>query len=74
MSAREHKPQGLAARVAGRISARVRPGQSVCAAFSGGLDSTVLLDILAGHREAQGFALSALHVYHGLSRNVDCWV
>jgi len=73
MSAREHTPQGLAARVAGRIAARVRPGQSVCAAFSGGLDSTVLLDILAGLREAQGFALSALHVHHGLSRNADRW-
>ena len=73
MSAREHTPQGLAARVAGRIAARVRPGQSVCAAFSGGLDSTVLLDLLAGLREAQGFALSALHVHHGLSRNADRW-
>ena len=73
MAAREHTPQGLAARVGGRLAAHVRRGQSVCAAFSGGLDSTVLLDLLAKLRDEQGFALCALHVHHGLSRNADRW-
>ena len=73
MAAREHSPQGLAARVGGRLAAHVRRGQSVCAAFSGGLDSTVLLDLLARIRDAQGFELRALHVHHGLSRNADRW-
>ena len=73
MAAREHSPQGLAARVGGRLAAHVRRGQSVCAAFSGGLDSTVLLDLLAKLRDEQGFALCALHVHHGLSRNADRW-
>ncbi len=73
MAAREHSPVGLLARVGARVAAKVRPGQSVCAAFSGGLDSTVLLDILARLRDEQGFALAALHVHHGLSRNADRW-
>jgi tRNA(Ile)-lysidine synthase len=74
MSARDDSPEGLAGRVARRLAAHVRPGRSVCAAFSGGLDSTVLLDILAPASRAQGFALSALHVHHGLSRHADRWV
>ena len=45
-------------------------GAAVCVGFSGGLDSAVLLDLLArrgGHR------VSALHVHHGLSPNADRW-
>jgi tRNA(Ile)-lysidine synthase len=48
-------------------------GRSVCAAYSGGLDSTVLLDLLARHREGLGYSLTALHVHHGLSANADDW-
>lgn len=73
MAPREHSPEGLLARVGRRIAERVRPGQTVCAAYSGGLDSTVLLDLLVRLRETAGFALSALHVHHGLSRNADRW-
>lgn len=73
MAPREHSGEGLAARVARRLAAHVRPGQSVCAAYSGGLDSTVLLDILARLRDEAGFALTAMHVHHGISRNADRW-
>jgi tRNA(Ile)-lysidine synthase len=73
MAAREPLPEGLAARVGRRLAAHVRPGQSVCAAFSGGLDSTVLLDLLARLRGEAGFALTAMHVHHGLSRNAERW-
>lgn len=51
----------------------VRPRQAVVVGFSGGLDSTVLLHAarsLAGDFE---FALSAIHVNHGLSPNADVW-
>ncbi len=65
--------EGLPSRVARRLGAHVRRGQSVCVGFSGGLDSTVLLDLLAGLREPLGIALSALHVHHGLSPNADGW-
>jgi tRNA(Ile)-lysidine synthase len=73
MAAREHSPQGLEARVGRRLLAHLRPGSRVCAAFSGGLDSTVLLDLLARLRDSHGFALTALHVHHGLSRNAGRW-
>ncbi len=73
MAAREHPPQSLQARVGRRLAAHVPAGSRVCAAFSGGLDSTVLLDLLARLRESHGFVLTALHVHHGLSRNADRW-
>lgn len=43
-------------------------------AFSGGLDSCVLLHVLAGLRQSVGFLLTAHHVHHGLSIHADAWV
>ena len=45
----------------------------ICVAFSGGLDSTVLLHQLAQAREVLPFSLSAIHVNHGLSKNATAW-
>ncbi len=45
-------------------------GVAVCVGFSGGLDSTVLLDSLAKRAKNP---LAALHVHHGLSPNADRW-
>ncbi len=45
----------------------------LCVGFSGGLDSTVLLHILAGLRARLGFELTALHVHHGLLPEADAW-
>jgi tRNA(Ile)-lysidine synthase len=42
--------------------------------FSGGLDSSVLLHLLAEDAEKSGRKLAALHVHHGLSPNADTWV
>ena len=42
-------------------------------AFSGGLDSTVLLHILSKLRSEFPLKLSAMHVHHGLSTNADVW-
>ena len=42
-------------------------------AFSGGLDSIVLLHLLAECRKTISFQLSAQHVHHGLSPNADNW-
>lgn len=42
-------------------------------AFSGGLDSQVLLHALAGLRAELSGPLSAIHVHHGLSPNADQW-
>lgn len=45
--------------------------------LSGGVDSVVLLHVLAGLRTDSdldlAFDLGALHVHHGLSPNADCW-
>ncbi|WP_437886898.1 tRNA lysidine(34) synthetase TilS [Phytobacter sp. V91] len=44
-------------------------------AFSGGLDSTVLLHRLVQWREQQpDISLRAIHIHHGLSPNADNWV
>ncbi|AIN47004.1 tRNA lysidine(34) synthetase TilS [Candidatus Palibaumannia cicadellinicola] len=46
-------------------------------AFSGGLDSTVLLDILKSLRDANNvpqLSLRAIHINHGLSSHADKWV
>ena len=42
-------------------------------AFSGGLDSCVLLHLLANLRKTLPFQLSAHHVNHGLSPNAKSW-
>jgi tRNA(Ile)-lysidine synthase len=41
--------------------------------LSGGLDSVVLLDVLADLRVAMDYRLSAIHINHGLSENADAW-
>lgn len=44
-------------------------------AFSGGLDSTVLLHLLARLRQRQALPpISAIHVHHGLQDAADAWV
>ncbi|PKO25540.1 MAG: tRNA lysidine(34) synthetase TilS [Betaproteobacteria bacterium HGW-Betaproteobacteria-8] len=63
----------LSAKLADYIGSTVEPGQHLLLAFSGGLDSCVLLHLLAEHRSALGFELQAMHVHHGLSPNADDW-
>lgn len=52
---------------------RHSPGQRLGVGYSGGLDSTVLLHLLADLRGEFGFLLSAVHVHHGLSPQADAW-
>jgi tRNA(Ile)-lysidine synthase len=49
------------------------PSQRVLLALSGGLDSSVLLHLLAVAKQAIPFELHAMHVHHGLSTNADAW-
>ncbi|MDO9226671.1 MAG: tRNA lysidine(34) synthetase TilS [Pseudomonadota bacterium] len=66
-------PSGdLPARVA-QFLRRHSPGRHLAVAYSGGLDSTVLLHLLAGLRGEEDFQLSAVHVHHGLSADADAW-
>lgn len=60
--------------IVSRVSATVPEGAEICVGFSGGLDSTVLLDVLTEHAMPAGYKLHALHVNHGLSPNAYKWV
>lgn len=44
-------------------------------AYSGGVDSHVLLHVLHSLKASEGydFELSAIHIHHGLSENADLW-
>lgn len=54
-------------------SPRTFPPPRIWAAFSGGLDSTVLLHALAARRDALGAPLHAVHVNHGLHPDAARW-
>ena len=69
MSLRQHD---LSARVACFLR-RHPPGRRLGVGYSGGLDSTVLLHLLAGLRGEFGFHLFAAHIHHGLSPQADAW-
>lgn len=67
-------PRDFAAEVNARIARLVPKGEAICVGLSGGLDSTVLLDILSEDMEATGYPVSAVHVNHGMSPNASKWV
>ncbi|MCR3755961.1 MAG: tRNA(Ile)-lysidine synthetase [Sodalis sp. Psp] len=64
-----------------RVAVAILPYRSLLLAYSGGLDSTVLLDILTALRDDDNaeqfsnrkFSLRACYVHHGLSRHADRW-
>lgn len=51
----------------------IKPGNHLCVALSGGIDSVVLLDILAKFSKPMRFSMSAVHVNHGISLNAALW-
>lgn len=59
------------------IAARVAisgPEARIGVAFSGGLDSSVLLQLASRYAQEHHLALTAFHVHHGLSPNADAWL
>ncbi|HWS78193.1 MAG TPA: tRNA lysidine(34) synthetase TilS [Thermomonas sp.] len=48
-------------------------GRAVLLGYSGGLDSGVLLHLLAGDAGIRGHGLRAIHVHHGLHPDADAW-
>lgn len=46
----------------------------VAVAYSGGLDSTVLLMLSSRIAEKKGFPLLAFHIHHGLNSEADAWL
>ena len=66
----------LPQRVANFLQRHRPSGQTVAVALSGGIDSMVLLDVLASlaaGSDPQGHTLQAIHVNHGISANADIW-
>lgn len=67
----------LATQLPGRIGAfLVKEGleaAQLCVGLSGGLDSVVLLHVLAQCRQQLPFTLTAAHVHHGLSEHATSW-
>lgn len=59
--------------MADALARHVPPGARLVLALSGGLDSVVLLHVLAPLRGQHPFELAAVHVHHGLSPNADAW-
>lgn len=62
------------------VAAQITPYRTLLLAFSGGLDSTVLLDALIALRDGDDIlynvespALRAVYIHHGLSRYADRW-
>lgn len=53
--------------------AHIKPGNHLIIALSGGVDSVVLLHILAVLSRQMQFTLSAVHVNHGISSNAMIW-
>jgi len=47
--------------------------QGLCVAYSGGLDSTVLLHVAKTFCKNNNIALSAAHVNHGISKHAETW-
>lgn len=56
------------------LNTQLLTSRQILVAFSGGLDSTVLLHQLVQWRaENPDATLRAIHVHHGLSANADTW-
>ena len=55
------------------LSQHTKPNQRLLLGLSGGLDSCVLLHLLAQARATMPFELQAMHVHHGISPNADSW-
>lgn len=47
---------------------------SMAVAYSGGLDSAVLLHLAHAHAASHGLRLHAFHIHHGLSPHADEWL
>jgi tRNA(Ile)-lysidine synthase len=75
----QDKVQQAFERALGALLARVCASAAesrppIAVAYSGGLDSTVLLYLASRYATAHALPVYAFHVHHGLSSNADDWV
>jgi tRNA(Ile)-lysidine synthase len=72
-SRKPRRASDLVAHVERILRRTITPGQTLLLGLSGGVDSVVLLDILARLREPLSFQLHAVHVNHQISPNARAW-
>lgn len=72
-SSRKSSSAEFAQRLAGQLARLIPPHSSILIAFSGGVDSVVLLHLLHQFAPRFSWRLSALHVHHGISPHADAW-
>jgi len=48
--------------------------KAIAVAFSGGLDSAVLLQLASHYAAVHGIRLCAFHIHHGISDHADAWL
>jgi tRNA(Ile)-lysidine synthase len=72
-NSRKSKSSDLIGRIADALLPRVPAGASIRVGLSGGIDSVVLLHLLAELVPLHAWKISALHVHHGISPHADGW-
>jgi tRNA(Ile)-lysidine synthase len=72
-NSRKSSSSELTGLVAAQLAAHLPRGTRLTLGLSGGVDSVVLLDVLAARAGLHPFELRCLHVHHGLSPNADLW-
>lgn len=72
-SSRKSKSNSISSKTEDVLHEQIRCGDHLVVALSGGLDSVVLLNLLASLSVQMRFALSAVHVNHGISVNAATW-
>lgn len=72
-SSRKSKSSSLSSRAEKILRGQIERGNHLIVALSGGVDSVVLLHLLAALSPKMQFTLSAVHVNHGISANADKW-
>ena len=70
---RKSKSNNLLCDTSEVLLAHIKQGDHLTIALSGGIDSVVLLHVLAKLSKQLQFKLSAVHVNHGISSNASLW-
>lgn len=70
---RKSKSNNLLCNTKKVLLAHIKQGDHLTIALSGGIDSVVLLHVLAALSKQLPFTLSAVHVNHGISNNATLW-